>query len=459
MADKIQLELSWDKSELKSHTINYDSVIKRIRNIPNPYVGNKKKLLFFMGRVIEKYNLKFGSFLDAFSGSSVVGLFMKGMGKKVLSNDVLASAYFHAVALVENNGVKLSEEDIHYLINNVNPNRSNFIQNNWTSLGKTALSNRFTKKEAIQLDNLRANIRDLSNLMAQGIGLTASSLVCMRLPFGFADRSLDIYNHRRKQVEKYGKGREGSERRIGLYYDDNLDLNFKEWFPKYVRSIQKNQTDEQLNSYNVKMAHAWMIHGVQSIIFKNKTFSGGRWNSGQVLRNADDRIENFGPLEFTEKEFQNITFTNLTELSNEPCIATNCDIIDLLQSGFIDVDCAYFDPPYGGASSDYGSLYRFFEEFIYEDTVKNLPHFEKSLKRFSNNKTYEENFVEMLDSARHIPIWILSCNDSSWMGLEYIVKTIKKFRKNVTVDSVLYNYNYRDKKKKVKENEHLIVAR
>ena len=230
MSDKIIAELSWEKTKPKEHKINYNSIIKRIRSVPNPYIGNKKKLLPFIFEVIEKHNVKFDSFLDAFSGSSVVGLFMKGLGKKVLSNDLLASAYFHAVSLVENNGIQLSEKDIRYLINNTNKSSSNFVLDNWTARKNTSLSNRFTETEAKHLDNMRANIKDLSSLVAQGIGLTANSLVCMRLPFGFADRSLDIYNHRKKQVDKYGKGREGKDRRIGLYYNENLDLNFKTWY-------------------------------------------------------------------------------------------------------------------------------------------------------------------------------------------------------------------------------------
>ena len=130
-----------------------------------------------------------------------------------------------------------------------------------------------------------------------------------------------------------------------------------------------------------------------------------------------------------------------------------------MQSGFVDVDCAYFDPPYGGASSDYAALYRFFEEYIYEQPLEDLPHYEK-MQRFSKKKNYGEHFEQMLEAARSIPTWIFSCNDSSWEGLDHIVKLVKKFKKNVIVESILYGYKYRDKKKKgrISENEHLILA-
>ena len=80
------------------------------------------------------------------------------------------------------------------------------------------------------------------------------------------------------------------------------------------------------------------------------------------------------------------------------------------------------------------------------------------MQRFSNRKNYEEHFVRMLDAANHIPIWVFSCNDSSWAGIDHIVKTIRKFKKDIVIESTLYDYNYR-KKNSSSENEHLIVAR
>jgi len=60
--------------------------------------------------------------------------------------------------------------------------------------------------------------------------------------------------------------------------------------------------------------------------------------------------------------------------------------------------------------------------------------------------------------AENIPIWIFSYNDSSWETLDYIVKKIKKFRSNVIIESESYDYSYRGKKVKNKENEYLILA-
>lgn len=451
-------EICFDNSSLKKHGTDYLKTLSRINAMPNPYVGNKKKLLPFIGSTLEKHNIQFDSFFDAFSGSSVVGIFMKGLGKRVLSNDALTSSYFHSVAFVENSGTVLNNNDIDYLLNNQNKNVSTFVRDNWTEKSSNAMRRRFTENEALQLDIIRANIKDLSLLSSQAIGISANSLVCMRLPFGFVDRSIDIYSHRKRQIENYGKNSGNHDRRIGIYYDENLDLNFKQWFPKYVKSLQNIITEEEQECNKIKMLHAVLFSGIHNFISHSKVFSGGRLNYGQILRDVKNRVEEFNELNFNINDFEKSTFSELSDMAQTRCIAVNSDVIELLKSGFIDVDCAYFDPPYGGGMSDYGSLYRFFEEYIYEDFLENLPHF-KYMSRFSNKKNYEENFREMLSNAQNIPIWIFSFNGSSWNGPDYIIDIIKDYKKDIIIETKHYKYKYRDKDKNIKELEYLVIAR
>jgi adenine-specific DNA methylase len=451
---KERREISFD-CDLSSHKIDYHKIIPKINSIPNPYVGNKKKLLSFIGYVLEKHDIKFDSFFDAFSGSAIVSLFMKNLGKKVISNDALTSSYFHSVALVENFDVKLNDEEIRYILNNNNENASTFVRDYWSSDSEFQLRKRFTQNEAKQLDIIRSNIKDLSLLSSQAIGLSANSLICMRLPFGFVDRSVDIYSHRKKQIKDYGKNSNNHDRRIGIYYDENLDLNFKQWFPKYIKSLQGCITPEEKECNNVKMIHAILLSGIHNFISHSKAFSGGFLNYGQALRDVKNRVENYNELSFDVSKIKDSTFTELSKVSNIRCIATNSDVIELLKTGFVDVDCVYFDPPYGGGMSDYGSIYRFFEEYIYEDFLENLPHY-PFLSRFSHKKTYESNFREMLHFSRNIPIWIFSFNESSWNGPEYIINIIKDFKKDIIIETVKYEYKYR---KKRQENEYLVIAR
>lgn len=452
---KSSLEISFDGQK---HKTSYASAIPLIKRIPNPYVGNKKKLLPFILKTLDKHNLDFNSFFDAFSGSGVVGLMMKCVGKKVLSNDILTSCFMNSVALVENNGIKLTSDEIDKVLKQNNPNATDFVRTHWAQA--SGLHNRFTQEEALRLDNIRANIKDLTNEYAQSLSLCASSLVCMKLPFGFIDKSVDIYNHRKKQILKYGKDSDNHDRRIGIYLDEDMNLNFKEWFPKYVKTLQSGIPVDDETKVKIKSSIMW--HSIENYLFR-KCFKFGRFNHAQVLADPVERIKKDGELRFLSKDINKASFSGFINREDVRCIATNCDAIELLKSGFVDVDCAYFDPPYGGSSSNYGYLYQFFEEYIYEKSIEELPHYMNNcVNKFANAKDYEENFVELLSSAISIPIWIISYNDSSWKDLNYIVELIKTFRKNVIVESVPYDYHYRGKrgnKVKLSEQEHLIIAR
>lgn len=453
MAIETKKRFKWNSDTLGPAVFeekNVNDIIKIINHLPNPYVGNKKKLLSDLNLFLNKNNIHFDSVLDAFSGSGAVGLFFKLLGKRVIANDLLTSSYFNAVALIENNNTTLSKEQIDYILNN--PDDScDFVRRMWTSgSNNTKLRQRFTEKEAIQLDRIRANIKNIANETAQKIGLSANQIVCMRVPFGFIDRSVDIYSHRKKQMIKYGSGSENHDRRIGIYYDENLDLNFKKWFPKYVSSIN----NAVIESNSAKYSHALSIFGVQNYIF-DEAFNGGRLNSGQVLKNPKLRIKEYGEIAFAnlKKSFH----SEISKNSQSHCIATNCDIIELLRSGYVNVDCVYFDPPYGGDSSNYFDLYQFFEEYVYEDVDENLPHREL-MNRFVKRKNYEQNFLEMLDAAKDIPCWIFSYNDKSWESIEHIRSLIERFRKHIIVDNVEYKYKYR-KNTNIKGTEYIICAR
>lgn len=52
-----------------------------------PYIGNKRKLLDIIHQAIKLTNIENGTFVDLFSGSSVVSRFAKKLGFRVLSND------------------------------------------------------------------------------------------------------------------------------------------------------------------------------------------------------------------------------------------------------------------------------------------------------------------------------------------------------------------------------------
>jgi len=117
--------------------------------INNPYVGNKRKIVVDIAHAMDKRDYKFSTVLDLFSGSGMVSLFFKLLGKKVTSNDLLTSSYYNALVFVENSELLLSQDTICHL-GITNPNASDFVQKNYAT--------RFTPREAQFLDNYRANL-------------------------------------------------------------------------------------------------------------------------------------------------------------------------------------------------------------------------------------------------------------------------------------------------------------
>jgi len=122
----------------------------------------------------------------------------------------------------------------------------------------------------------------------------------------------------------------------------------------------------------------------------------------------------------------------------------NSDIIDILESGLIQTDLLYLDPPYGGASSDYAILYRFLEEYLYECKLEDMEHIQKGSKRFCKKKGYQEQFENLLSLCGAFPVWLISYNESSYANLDLITSTIKNAgRSTVKVFEVPITYQYR----------------
>ncbi len=461
-----------------------ETLIKQIIKLPLPYTGNKKKLLYHMHDAINKYNLQFDTVLDAFTGSASVAMLFKLMGKKVIANDLLTSSYMNAVAFAENPGIKLSEDDKNYLLYHDNTHKGSFVQDNY--LGQNSNSVRFKKftlKECQHLDNFRANVDELCGIYPQSLSMAANAAVVLRLPFGNVDQSHDILKHRKKQAAAYGEGSEKHDRRIGIYYDADLNLRFDKWFPKYVNDFMScNRKSPTGSPFEQKIKRAAFLANLQQHVLRD-CMVAGRLHQGQALAEVGIRLKhqknqlkahwsNEGSTEmdfFTKagsdwtdnKPGQGMRWWTFADLDfSGSCLATNMDIIALLNTG-IKVDCAYFDPPYGGGV-DYASIYRFLEEYIYSTPLEDLPHIKASANRFVKNKGYEEHFRDMLQAATQIPLWIFSYNNYSWRGVDDIVEIIRDYKDDVQVEVLDGDYRYLYRKKQGRDSratEYLIIAR
>ena len=457
-------------------------ILKRMEKLPLPYTGNKKKILHLIYDAINKHDIEFNTILDAFSGSGGVSFLFKLMGKRVIANDLLTSSYINAVAFVENPGITLTEEEKQFLLTNENQNKNTFVEDNYlgqqfcTNGHKTRFS-KFTAKECHDLDNFRANVDELYGIHAQGLSLAANAAVVLRLPFGNVDQSIDVLKHRKRQEKAYGRNSKDHDRRIGIYYDDDYNLNFNKWFRKYVSDFTIGKMQEAV--FVPKIKRAAFLANLQQHVLRDANV-GGRLNNGQSLAEINHRLgmaknqlkgaswDNSGStamdfLTQAGKPGQGMKWWTFAQLDRPgSCLATNMDTTELLKSGVCDVDCVYFDPPYGGNSSDYSAIYRFLEEYVYSTPLEELPHIVANAQKFVGKKSYEHHFVEMLEAARHIPIWLFSYNDSSWKDIEYIKSIISQFKDDVVIETLTEKYRYFYRKKQgrdKKSHEYLIIAR
>ena len=140
-------------------------------------------------------NLQFETVLDLFSGSASVGYMYKCHGKTVISNDYMAMSYVFAKAMIENNTIILSTEDIDALLKQ-NDSNDNFVQ-------KTFGNIYFSDEENNFIDNLRANIKNIKNPYKKSIAMTALIRACMKKrPRGIFTYTGDRYNDGRKDLKK-----------------------------------------------------------------------------------------------------------------------------------------------------------------------------------------------------------------------------------------------------------------
>ncbi|QTA84593.1 DNA adenine methylase [Desulfonema magnum] len=80
------------------------------------FQGSKLKLVDWIWDAIK--NIRFDTVLDAFGGTGSVAYLLKSKGKKVTYNDILKFNWHIGTALVENDAVRLGQDDIDFIFTN-----------------------------------------------------------------------------------------------------------------------------------------------------------------------------------------------------------------------------------------------------------------------------------------------------------------------------------------------------
>src|SRR3990172_506972 len=104
------------------------------------YQGSKAKLVDWIYEQVRE--LDFHTCLDAFGGTGAVAYRLKQAGKQVNYNDLLRFNYYFGRALIENNKMRISHEEIDWLLTRHDDvTYSNFVQDNFKDIYFTDLEN------------------------------------------------------------------------------------------------------------------------------------------------------------------------------------------------------------------------------------------------------------------------------------------------------------------------------
>ncbi|MDD3984079.1 MAG: DNA adenine methylase, partial [Candidatus Omnitrophica bacterium] len=94
------------------------------------YIGSKQKLVDWIWKHTPD---GVESVVDAFSGSAVVAYMYKTKGLKVMANDRLRYCHHAARAIIENDNVRLGDEEIEALLAD-NPKAGTFVRDNFKGI-------------------------------------------------------------------------------------------------------------------------------------------------------------------------------------------------------------------------------------------------------------------------------------------------------------------------------------
>lgn len=398
------------------------SLIDRISSIPSNYIGSKRRLLGHIWDVLENEKVNFESVFDAFSGSAMVSLLFKHMGKKVFCNDLLTSSAITAVSLLETEDIPLTPQEINFLCNNVPKDCGTFVMDNYKNKF-------FTEKECGFLDRYKKNVEALcGDKFYSGMELINKASI-MSIP----NSNFSIYGKDLKSLRStHEVGKSFWTEKWRDTTRKRRDVNNEIMFQKVVGEMYS------------KYKSAFSLFAIENHVNQH-CFLGGRYYNGQTVAKLEHRLkhERDNGKEIFEIPIEINRFKEV--LNNNLVTVFNSDIIDLLSSDLIKTDLLYLDPPYGGNSSDYAVLYRFLEEYLYECPLEKMEHIQKGAKRFSKSKGYQEQFENLLSlCGNKFKIWLISYNESSYADLDTIKSTIKNAGKsNIKIFDVPIIYQYR----------------
>ena len=127
--------------------------------------------------------LKFTSAVLPFTGEPHLGAYLKRWNARVLANDLTQSAWTKAIAAIQNNHEKLSDEEVNLVLEDAYVPRYR--------LRNESLKNWFNETDAWWFDNVRNSIEKISSPVAHAIALSIGMSVG-DYALSFTDETLEL---------------------------------------------------------------------------------------------------------------------------------------------------------------------------------------------------------------------------------------------------------------------------
>lgn len=187
------------------------------------YQGSKLKIIDWIWENIK--DIQFHTALDAFGGTGCVAYMFKQKGKQVTYNDALKFNWYIGLALIENDSIKLSPEDVDFLLTKHKEIKyPTFVYDTFKDIY-------FTDEENQWIDIVVTNIGQLKNLYKRVLAYYALFQSCI------IKRPFNLF-HRKNLYLRFSK----VERNFGnkTTWDTPFEMHFKKFVTEANQAVFSN---------------------------------------------------------------------------------------------------------------------------------------------------------------------------------------------------------------------------
>lgn len=186
------------------------------------YAGSKRKLLGWIWDAVKE--LPFDSVLDVFGGTASVSLLFKRYGKSVHYNDLLDFNQIIGLAVVENSGVRVREDEIDWLLRVGKGSKNGFIARTYKDIF-------FLDEENEWLDAVIQRIWKVNDPYKQSLLMASLFQACLvKRPFNSFHRA-NLYIRRARVKRTFGNK---------VTWERQFPELFRNYIGEYNRSVFSN---------------------------------------------------------------------------------------------------------------------------------------------------------------------------------------------------------------------------